>query len=189
MSVSPRIPPGTRATTGVINAAIARVIGLVGGTDGPPGLFTTLGRHRRLFRPWLRFAGRLMPGGKLPRPDAELMILRVATLCDSPYEWTHHERIGRTAGLSADDITRVRDPGPTSPDWTPRHRAILTAVDELHATRTLTDETWAALRAAGLSDVELIELPLLTGHYEMLAMTLNSLRVAPDRFRRRRRRR
>ncbi len=39
------------------------------------------------------------------------------------------------------------------------------------------------LRAAGLSDVQLIELPLLAGHYEMLAMTLNALRVPPDRFR------
>jgi alkylhydroperoxidase family enzyme len=60
----------------------------------------------------------------------------------------------------------------------------LRAVDELHETRTLSDETWAGLRAAGLSDTELIELPMLVGHYEMLAMTLNALRVTPDRFRR-----
>ena len=31
-----------------------------------------------------------------------------------------------------------------------------------------------------LSDEELIELCLLVGHYEMLAMTLNSLQVEPD---------
>jgi alkylhydroperoxidase family enzyme len=58
-------------------------------------------------------------------------------------------------------------------------------VDELHATRTLSDASWDALRAAGLTDTQLIEFPLLTGHYEMLAMTLNALRVPPDRFRRR----
>ena len=35
------------------------------------------------------------------------------------------------------------------------------------------DDLWAALRAE-LPDVELIELCLLVGHYEMLAMTINA---------------
>jgi alkylhydroperoxidase family enzyme len=177
-----RIPPGTRAQTGIVNALIARVIGLAGGTHGPPALFTTLGRHRRLFRPWLRFAGRLMPGGVLPRRDAELVILRVAHLCDSPYEWAHHARIAPRAGLDRSAVARVRE-GADASGWNQRQAAILRAVDELHATRTLGDERWDALAAAGLSETELIELPLLTGHYEMLAMTLNALRVPPDRFR------
>jgi alkylhydroperoxidase family enzyme len=181
--VSPRIAPGSRAETGSINALIARAIGVAGGTAGPPALFTTLGRHRRLFRPWLRFAGRLMPGGKLPRADAELVILRVATLCDSAYEWAHHERIARRFGLDGAAVERARD-GADAPGWTPRQAAILRAVDELHGSRTLGDGAWDALRAAGLSQTELIELPMLVGHYEMLAMTLNALRVEPDRFRR-----
>jgi alkylhydroperoxidase family enzyme len=181
--VTPRIAPGTRAQTGSLNALIARAIGLGGGTKGPPALFTTLGRHRRLFRPWLRFASRLMPGGKLPRVDAELVILRVAVLAPSEYEWGHHERIGRRFGLDRAAISRVRD-GADAHGWTPRQVAILRAVDELHATRTLSDRAWDALCAAGLNDTELIELPMLVGHYEMLAMTLNALRVTPDRFRR-----
>lgn len=179
----PRIEPGTRTQTGIVNALIARAIGIGGGTVGAPGLFTTLGRHRRLFRPWLRFASRLMPGGKLPRRDAELVILRVAHLCSSEYEWTHHERIGRRFGLRADDVERVRL-GPEAGGWNARQQAILRAVEELHADRALGDGAWDALRAAGLSDTELIELPMLVGHYEMLAMTLNALRVQPDRFRR-----
>ena len=180
--MSARIPPGTRQQTGTVNALIARFLGVTSGTDGPPQLFTTLGRHRRLFRPWLRFAGRLMPGGKLPRSEAELVILRVATLCDCDYERAHHERIGKTAGLDDAAIARVRD-GADAPGWSDRQRAILAAVDELHTTRSLGDEAWGRLRAAGLSDTELIELPMLAGHYEMLAMTLNALRVPPDRFR------
>src|SRR3954447_5168927 len=177
-----RIPPGTRRQTGSLNALIARVIGLGAGTEGPPALFTTLGRHRRLFRPWLRFASRLMPRGELPRRDAELVILRVAVLCDSAYEWTQHERIAPQAGLDEAAVARVRD-GADAPGWSERQAAIIRAVDELHATRMLGDETWSALRAAGLSDTQLIELPMLAGHYEMLAMTLNALRVPPDRFR------
>jgi alkylhydroperoxidase family enzyme len=181
--VAARIQPGTRADTGVVNALIVRIIGLGAGTAGPPGLFTTLGRHRRLFRPWLRFASRLMPGGRLPRRDSELVILRVAHLCGSAYEWGHHERIALRFGLTPADVARVRE-GADAGGWEPRQVAILRAVDELHATRTLGDEAWQALRDAGLSQTELIELPMLVGHYEMLAMTLNALRVQPDRFRR-----
>jgi alkylhydroperoxidase family enzyme len=181
--VTARIPPGTRSETGIVNALIARAIGIGGGTVGPPGLFTTLARHRRLFRRWLRFASRLMPGGKLPRKDAELVILRVAALCDSAYEWGHHERIAQRVGLDAAAVERARE-GAGAPGWSDRQDAILRAVDELHETRTLGDATWDALRAAGLGETELIELPMLVGHYEMLAMTLNALRVAPDRFRR-----
>src|SRR3954470_19657025 len=179
-----RIPPGKTRQTGFLNALIARVIGLAAGTHGPPALFTTLARHRRLFRPWLRFAGGLMPRGELPRPDAELVILRVAVLCDSAYEWTQHERMAPRFGLDEAAVARVRE-GADAAGWTARQAAIIRAVDELHATRTLGDASWDALRAAGLSDTQLIELPLLAGHYEMLAMTLNALRVPPDRFRRR----
>ena len=181
--MAPRIQPGTRADTGILNALIARVIGLGGGTIGPPALFTTLGRHRRLFRPWLRFAGRLMPGGELPRSDAELVILRVAVLCDCAYEWGHHGRIALRAGLTTDDVERVRE-GAGAEGWSARQSAILRAVDELHASRTLADGSWQALRDGGLGETELIELPMLVGHYEMLAMTLNALGVQPDRFRR-----
>ena len=71
---APRIAPGRPAQTGRVNALIARGLGWAAGS-GPPNLFTTLGRHRSLFRPWLRFAGALMPGGRLPRVDSEIVIL------------------------------------------------------------------------------------------------------------------
>jgi AhpD family alkylhydroperoxidase len=177
MGGAPRIAPGTAADIGRVNWLIARAIGLA--TRGqPPHLFTTLARHRRLFRRWLRFAGSLMPGGKLPRADTELVILRVAHNCDCEYEWRHHERLGKRAGLSAGDIARVRD-GAGAAGWTPRQELLLRAADELHATRTLSDDLWGELRPL-LNDQELIELCMLTGHYEMLAMTLNALCVEPE---------
>jgi hypothetical protein len=56
----------------------------------------------------------------------------------------------------------------------------LRATDELHDVRVISDHTWRAL-AAELTDRQLIELCLLVGHYEMLAMALNSLGVEPER--------
>jgi AhpD family alkylhydroperoxidase len=177
MGGAPRIAPGTAADIGRVNWLIARAFGLAT-RSGPPHVFTTLGRHRRLFRRWLRFAGTLMPGGKLPRADTELVILRVAHNCDCDYAWGHHERLGRRAGLTPEEIARVRE-GPAAGGWSPRQALLLRAADELHATRTLSDDLWGELRPL-LNDQELIELCMLTGHYEMLAMTLNALCVEPE---------
>jgi alkylhydroperoxidase family enzyme len=172
-----RIPPGGPREIGRVNAAIARLIGAATG-GRPPNVFTTLARHRRLFRRWLRFAGALMPGGLLPRAESELVILRVARNCGSEYEWGHHERLGRAAGLTAAEIEAARE-GPGAAGLSPRQDLLLRVADELHAERTIGEELWRELRPA-YSDAELIELCMLVGHYEMLAMTLNALAVQPD---------
>lgn len=174
---APRIGPGSSAEIGRLNFLIARALGAALG-GGPPNIFTTLARHRGLFRRWLRFAGALMPGGLLPRADSELLILRVAHNSGCAYEWTQHERIALTAGLSADQVQAVRL-GAEAEGWSERQALLLRAADELHADRVLSAELWAALRPL-MTDAELIELCMLVGHYEMLAMTLSSLAVAPD---------
>lgn len=176
-SHGPRIAPGSRAEIGLVNVAIARAAGLV--TRGePPRIFTTLGRHKKLFRRWLWFAGALMPGGKLPREETELVILRVAHNTGSAYEWSQHERIGRRAGLGDEEISRVRT-GPGAPDWSERRALLLQAADEMHEQRRIGEALWARL-SRHFDDVLLIELCLLIGHYEMLAMTLNTLEIEPE---------
>jgi AhpD family alkylhydroperoxidase len=175
--MEPRITPGSRRQIGPVNTAIVWVLGRATG-GRPPHIFTTLARHRGLFRRWLWFAGALMPGGKLPRRDSELVILRVADNAGCAYEWGHHERLGQRAGLSAGEVERVRS-GPDSPGWTPRQQLLLRAADEMHAAGQIGDELWADL-AGEFDERLLIELCLLIGHYEMLAMTLNTLRVQPE---------
>jgi AhpD family alkylhydroperoxidase len=173
----PRIAPGGRRELGLVNTGIARLAGIA--TRGrPPHIFTTLGRHRGLFRRWLWFAGALMPGGKLPRDETELLILRVAHNTGCEYEWSHHERMGRRAGLGDEEIARVRQ-GPGAPGWSDRRALLLRAADELHGEGRIGDELWGRLSGM-LDEVRLIELCMLVGHYEMLAMTLNSLEVESD---------
>ncbi|OEU96161.1 4-carboxymuconolactone decarboxylase [Streptomyces oceani] len=155
--------------------------GLVTGTEAPR-LFRTLGRHRRLFWGWLHFAGRLMPGGTLPRRHSELVILRVAHLRDCRYEFDHHVRLGRRAGVTAADARRVRE-GPDATEWTERERVLLTATDQLVRDSDLDDETWAALRRQ-LDEPTAVEFCLLVGHYTMLATVITTLRVPADRPRR-----
>ena len=173
----PRIRPGNRRDVGLLTWGFAKVAGRAMGT-APPNLFTTLGRHRGLFRGWLWFAGRLMPGGKLPRRETELVILRVAHLRECRYEFEHHVRLGKRAGVLAEDVQRVIS-GPDAPGWSRREQAILTAVDELHEHADIGDATWEELRTH-LDERHLIELCMLVGHYEMLATTIGTLRIQPD---------
>src|SRR5438445_11103763 len=120
MTTAPRIPPGDRRDIGVVNYAIARFLALATG-GRPAHIFTTLSRHRRLFRRWLRFATALMPGGVLPRVDSELVILRVAANCGSEYETRYHEVLGPAAGLTPEEVAGARA-GPAAPGWTDRQR-------------------------------------------------------------------
>ena len=178
---APRIEPGTRRDIGLLGWVVSVVSGRVSGT-GPPNLFLTLGRHRPLFRGWLRFAGRLMPIGKLPRRETELVILRVAHLRGCSYEFDHHVHLGRRAGVDAEDVARVVA-GPDADGWSARERAVLRAVQGLHDDRDLDDATWDDLRLH-LSEREVLELLLLAGHYEMLATVIGTLRIQPDERRR-----
>jgi alkylhydroperoxidase family enzyme len=146
------------------------------GRPGTPAsnIFTTLVRHPGLFRRWLPFGGKLL-AGKLAARDRELVILRTGWLCRSEYEWGQHVLIGRDAGLSDDEIRRIQD-GPDAPGWSAPDATLLRAVDELHDDACIGDATWAAL-ADHYDDRELIEVPMVVGHYHLVAFTLNSLGV------------
>ncbi|MBV9485401.1 MAG: carboxymuconolactone decarboxylase family protein [Frankiaceae bacterium] len=175
--MTPRITPGRRSDIGVVNHAAITVGARVAKVPGLPNLFTTMAKHRSLFRGWLMFAGRMMPRGKLPRRDTELVILRTAWLNRCEYELDHHRRIGAQAGLTADQIDAAASE--SLDGWTDRERAILSAADELHASHNLTDAAWTELRRH-LSEREAIEFLLLVGHYEMLATFINTIGIELD---------
>jgi AhpD family alkylhydroperoxidase len=177
MDTTPRIAPGTRRELGLVNHAISSVAGRVIGGQRP-NVFTTLGRQRGLFRAWLWYSAKMMPGGRLPRHETELVILHVATRRECEYELNHHRRIGLRVGLTVDQIEHVGDLAWS--EWTDRQRALLTAADQLVTTRDIDDPTWETLRQH-LDEATAIELLMLCGQYDSLATTLLTLRVQPER--------
>jgi alkylhydroperoxidase family enzyme len=170
----PRVPPGKGRQLGLFARGFVPLMRRQS-KGRTVNIFATLGRNKRFFRPWLMFAGRLMPRGTLPRADTELVILRTAINCRARYEWEQHQSIARRAGLDDADVERVRQ-GPAAEGWSERQAAILAAVDELHADQFLSDATWERA-SSHLSPEQMLELCMLTGHYEMVAMTLNSAGV------------
>jgi alkylhydroperoxidase family enzyme len=147
--------------------------------DPRPGsqlaILRTLAHDEPLLAPFLGWAAALAGGGALSRRDSELLALRAAWNCRSAYEWGHHNEYARAAGLSEAEIARVAA-GPEADGWSERDRLLLRAADELHATQRLDDATWAALRAL-FSDAQLVEIPLVVGHYTMLSMLANATGV------------
>ena len=173
---TPRIAPGGLRELGVVNHLISAVAGRVlGGTR--PNVFTTLGRQRGLFRAWLWYSAKMMPGGRLPRRETEMVILHIATLRGCDYERRHHVRIGRRVGLTAEQIDHAGEADWAG--WSVREKAMLAAAAQLVRQRDIDDPTWAALRAH-LDEAETIELLMLCGQYDALATTLMTLRVQPE---------
>lgn len=143
----------------------------------PSGIYGTMLHAPALLRPY-RALGTffLVEGTLLPR-DREIAILRVAWRCQSPYEWGEHVMIGKKAGLTTDEIERIKV-GSESSAWHPEDRTVLRAVDELLDGAMISDATWQAL-AARLEERQLIELILLVGQYQGTAYYLNALRIRP----------
>ncbi|MGD0082172.1 MAG: carboxymuconolactone decarboxylase family protein [Acidimicrobiales bacterium] len=140
-------------------------------------IFTTFVRAPGLFRRWLPFGGKLL-NGKLPARDRELLILRTGWNCRAEYEWAQHARLALSSDLSTAEIDRVTL-GAEAGGWDDFDATLLRAADELHSDALISDATWAAL-AARYDTQQLIEVPMLVGHYHLVAMTLNTLGVQLD---------
>jgi len=170
---SPRIPPLPAADRTPSAQALLDGVKVAG---SEANIFATLVRAEGLTRRWLPFGGKLL-NGKIPPRDRELLILRTGWNCGSEYEWAQHVVLGRSAGLTENEILRI--PNGPGGAWSPGDSTLLQAADEIHSDYCISDTTWASLREV-YDTAQLIELPMLVGHYHMVAMTLNSLGVQLD---------
>ncbi|HEY6534063.1 MAG TPA: carboxymuconolactone decarboxylase family protein [Acidimicrobiales bacterium] len=138
----------------------------------------TLAQHPTLTTAYHTFNGYILFGSTLDPRDRELLVLRVSILRDAPYEWAQHVIQGLDAGLTREEIERIRV-GPTAEGWLPIERTMLQAVDELVDDAMVTDETWKAL-AEHFGTEELMDLVFTVGCYELLAMAFNSFGLQLD---------
>jgi 4-carboxymuconolactone decarboxylase len=156
-----RVPPLRQEDRDERQAALVQEAG------GELSVYTTLVRNTDVFADFLPLGQRLLRLSTLDPAVRELIILRVAWRCRAPYVFTHHDAIGRAAGLTDDDLAAVvaesQDP-------------LLRAADELVVDHRLSDPAWAAL-ADRYPAEQIIEICMLAGFYAMVAGTLNSLGV------------
>src|SRR6201996_7045044 len=104
-------------------------------------------------------------GSKLDPRLRELAILQVGWLARSPYEWSHHVKLGHDFGVSDADIQGLIDDTegkPTTLD--PLARLVLRGAREMTADGAMSEATFTALQAE-LDNERVVDLTLTIGFY------------------------
>ena len=114
----------------------------------------------------------------LPPREREIVILRIGWLCQAEYEWGQHVMIGKAAGLTDEEIARIKQ-GPDADGWEPFEATLLRATDELHADAFVSDDTWKKLTER-YDTRQLMDVVFAVGQYNMVSMALNSFGVQLD---------
>lgn len=144
---------------------------------GRLNIFTTLAHHPKLLKRWMVFGSHVLAKSTLPARERELLILRVGWRCECAYEFGQHRIIGRDAGLTDDEISRLTVDGIDG--WPGADAGLVAAADELVVDHRLSDDTWAAL-SERFGEQQLLDLIFTVGQYTMVCMALNSLGVELD---------
>jgi alkylhydroperoxidase family enzyme len=135
-----------------------------------------LADHPALQRYVKCFLETFLVDGRLDPRLRELVILRIAWLCEQPFEWGSHYRLARRLGVSDDDVLAARI-GPAAPRLGQTERTLLSAADEVVELGRITEETYARCRAVlGDSEASALELLHLTAGYRMMATILSTTR-------------
>ena len=141
-------------------------------------IFKTLSHHPDLFRRWLVFGNHVLFKSTLPPRERELIILRIGWLCEAEYEWAQHVLIGKEAGLTAEEIDRIKA-GPNARGWSEADKLLLQATDELRKDAFITDATWNGL-CQHFDKKQLMDVVFAVGQYNLVSMALNTLGVQLD---------
>jgi len=149
--------------------------------DNRPAARNTLGtfaHHPALAQAFFTFNGHILLATTLSERQRELIIMRIAAVRGSGYEWAQHLFMARDAGLSDEEIGRIAY-GPAAPFWNEVEAALLRAVDELIADGAIGEKTWATLRAE-LDTQQLLDVLFTVTAYDGLARMFRSLELELD---------
>jgi alkylhydroperoxidase family enzyme len=138
----------------------------------PIALYRVLAHSPRMLRAYAGLARGRRYDAQTPRALRELMILRVAQLTGSDYEWAHHRAMAAANDVAEDKVAalaRWRE----SALFDEPERAALRCVEEIHAV-ALSDVAFAELERV-MGPAATVELVLLASFYEAVARIIQAL--------------
>ncbi|GAA2583816.1 carboxymuconolactone decarboxylase family protein [Actinomadura fulvescens] len=170
----PRIEPLTPPYEPEIGEALRKWMP-PGVAHDPLQLFRVLHRNPELASRMRVVGAGLLAHGRLPAQDREIVIARACARSGCEYEWgVHAAAFGDAVGLTKEQINATVT-GDLTP-WSPEQRLLLKAVDELHDSATLTQDTWDGL-AKRYDQAQMLEFIVLTGWYRTIGQLANSLHL------------
>jgi alkylhydroperoxidase family enzyme len=149
------------------------------GEKGPLNIFRTLAHAPKALTRFLEWGSYVLSKrNSLPPREREIVILRTGFLCRSGYEFTQHHRIGLQAGLTEDEIGRIKQ-GAQASGWSSADQALIAASDELHNDQFISDATWKAL-TEHFDQKQRMDVVFTAGQYTQVSMMLNTFGVQLD---------
>jgi alkylhydroperoxidase family enzyme len=116
-------------------------------------------------------------GSKLDPRLRELAILQVGWLACSPYEWSHHVKIGHDFGVTDDDITALIDDTAGKPvKLDVMAKTVLLAAREMTRDGGMSDRTFTTLQSA-LGNEQVVDLTVTIGFYNAVVRVLATLQI------------
>jgi alkylhydroperoxidase family enzyme len=148
----------------------------------PIALFKALVNSPKAARAFSGVGGFIRYGSKLDARLRELAILQVGWLARSPYEWSHHVKIGHDFGVSDSDIQAlIDDTAGKATSLDELSRNVLKAAREVTIDGAMADDTFTALRSV-LGNELVVDLTLTIAFYCAVVRVLATLQidVEPD---------
>jgi uncharacterized peroxidase-related enzyme len=147
--------PAVESATGATAEVYAEVKKVAGGV---PNLFVALGALAPQVLKSVLNAEGVLGAGTLSKQEVETIKLAVSELTGCDYCVAAHTVIGKMTGLSAEALRQIRAGEPTGDA---RRDALARFVRQIQTTSgTISTEQFAAIKAAGYSDAQLVEITL-----------------------------
>ena len=143
-------------------------------------LFRTMMHNAELMDHWRPFGDYVNASDSISARDKELLIMRLAWLYYSEYEWGAHYNAALAAGLTPEQLEQAKV-GPDSEVWNDFDRAWLRAAEELVEDSFISDSNWDILKTR-YSEAQLMHMFATVAHYHLVAMLTNTLGIERDSF-------
>jgi len=123
-----------------------------------PNAYAALGAHGPAALKAILSAEGVLAAGTLGKKDIETIKLTVSAAAGCDYCVAAHSLLGKLAGLDQPTLKNIRDGKPTND---PKRDALITLVRTLvNTSGNLTDAQFDAIKAAGYTDAQLVEISL-----------------------------
>lgn len=131
----------------------------------------TMAHHPKLAIASLDLGKYFMRESTLSGRWQRMIVLRVAHLTGSHYQWAHNSALAVKAGnMSEAEVAALKET-PLQGPWTPTERTMLLAIDQLNVGGRIDDQTWSEL-AHLLDRKQILDLIQAAGYFTMIAWTI-----------------
>jgi AhpD family alkylhydroperoxidase len=124
-----------------------------------PNTFAAIGAYGPAALKAVLSADAVLAAGTLSKRDQETIKLVISAVAGCDYCVAAHNLLGKLAGLKPDELKKIRNREPTGD--AKRDALIRFVRTRAQTSGTISDDDFAAIKAAGYSDAELVEISLV----------------------------